>query len=652
MALRSVLTTAGINAVWPSDGSIRDASVTIKYIKVGSALLSADDVVPTIEEDDLGTIVFGGAPDVQELSMPSRVGRQITFHIDLGVDVGDFDIGNVGLYLNNGGAGSGGSGTGGAGGPGTLFAVGALDTVVDKIRSQGTAVGNHWRANMPVLIRDDVGKILERDDISVVASTRTISTVAGSFSSVFDSDDTVVLSGFTNSGNNDRYKIESIAADGLSMVLEDPDSSLVNESAGASFTIEAVVLTFDIALPETSNLPEADNVDLLETASRAVNGANAVVVTNISSLATAKSASPSSYPQWAISGYHVMGILDLAAVDGPTGRWLEVTKTDWEGILPFDPSDIPVYSADAVGLPAILVQTNADAGGSLTLPIGRVKAVGSIVESSDTDTNWRLTFENTARGGVLSQLEAGDSVAIMLSADYLIRDAIGLIAGASGALTEIPDDYLTQGDIDTAINAAINAAINDLINETLGDDEAFAATVNAALDARPTQSQGDARYLRGSAGTRMVFYMASAPTGWTKVANINDRLLRVVSGNGGGTGGNWEISGLTIAGTTLSIDQIPAHTHSSGSLEASDAGGHTHEYVGPGNNNWAVPGSVNSRPLTTHARTRDTDAAGSHSHDVAGNTGSSGGGASHSHAINAGSGWRPAYANVIICERN
>jgi len=39
-------------------------------------------------------------------------------------------------------------------------------------------------------------------------------------------------------------------------------------------------------------------------------------------------------------------------------------------------------------------------------------------------------------------------------------------------------------------------------------------------------------------GSVMLFYQASAPTGWTKVSTIDNKALRVVSGTGGGSGGN------------------------------------------------------------------------------------------------------------------
>lgn len=59
------------------------------------------------------------------------------------------------------------------------------------------------------------------------------------------------------------------------------------------------------------------------------------------------------------------------------------------------------------------------------------------------------------------------------------------------------------------------------------------------------------------AGTDMVFYQAAAPTGWTKGTTQNDKALRVVSGNGGGSGGSRALSSVTVGGTAIGANQLP-----------------------------------------------------------------------------------------------
>jgi len=150
-----------------------------------------------------------------------------------------------------------------------------------------------------------------------------------------------------------------------------------------------------------------------------------------------------------------------------------------------------------------------------------------------------------------------------------------------------------------------------------------------------------------AAGTKMVFYQASAPTGWTQdtTAALSDAAFRVTTSTGGGTGGsdtfqttfgssrNTDTSGATVSvsgsvgATTLSTPQIPSHNHPAASQ--------------------SPPGSPfnSGRP-----------------HAGGGSTGSTGGGGSHTHPFSVSSSslggdiTMPAmdikFANVIIAAKD
>lgn len=64
-----------------------------------------------------------------------------------------------------------------------------------------------------------------------------------------------------------------------------------------------------------------------------------------------------------------------------------------------------------------------------------------------------------------------------------------------------------------------------------------------------------------ASGTKMVFFQAAAPTGWTKDTSQNDKALRVVSGAGGGSGGSQGLSSTIILAHSHSN---PAHEHDLG----------------------------------------------------------------------------------------
>lgn len=162
-------------------------------------------------------------------------------------------------------------------------------------------------------------------------------------------------------------------------------------------------------------------------------------------------------------------------------------------------------------------------------------------------------------------------------------------------------------------------------------------------------------------GSVMVFFQANAPTGWTKVTTQNDKTLRVVSGTGGGTGGDWAMSaGETTSSHGGHVHSSAAHTHGGGSLAA---GAHTlstsempsHSHTGQWGatntgafgygSNWRNGGGGSNN-------TSSTGGGGSHSHSLSGTSasttpGDTGSAGSHTHTIAA-----PQYIDVIICSKD
>lgn len=138
----------------------------------------------------------------------------------------------------------------------------------------------------------------------------------------------------------------------------------------------------------------------------------------------------------------------------------------------------------------------------------------------------------------------------------------------------------------------------------------------------------DSFYWIYPAGTKKLFYQESAPTGWVKDTTQNNKMLRVVSGSGGVSGGQVTVSNAfistgtevsfpfagsytvdgTVGNTTLSLTQLPNHTHAgtmgsnggadatpfsnagsrtifgsvatSGMIESTGGGSHTHPWSG------------------------------------------------------------------------
>ena len=154
------------------------------------------------------------------------------------------------------------------------------------------------------------------------------------------------------------------------------------------------------------------------------------------------------------------------------------------------------------------------------------------------------------------------------------------------------------------------------------------------------------------AGTRMLFQQTAAPTGWTKITTEDDKALRVVSGTAS-TGGSVAftsafaaqsvtgtvantVSGST-AGHTLTISQIPSHTHSQYTDRVQEGYDNGVSYAG------YSPSAGNHSPTTW-------------------NIGSTGGGQSHAHGAGSlavsstftGSNidMSVQYVDVIICSKD
>jgi hypothetical protein len=116
-------------------------------------------------------------------------------------------------------------------------------------------------------------------------------------------------------------------------------------------------------------------------------------------------------------------------------------------------------------------------------------------------------------------------------------------------------------------------------------------------------------------GTAMLFYQASAPTGWTQVTTQNNKALRVVSGTGGGTGGSvafttafasQAVSG-TVGSTTLSTNEIPSHTHQYRSTANSAS-----------NFGFSRLSNLNNTYVSTNSLIESTGGGASHNHTFSG----------------------------------
>jgi microcystin-dependent protein len=151
-------------------------------------------------------------------------------------------------------------------------------------------------------------------------------------------------------------------------------------------------------------------------------------------------------------------------------------------------------------------------------------------------------------------------------------------------------------------------------------------------------------------GTAMVFYQASAPTGWTAVA-VNDKFLRVVTsgGTGGSTGGTMAASTdlahtHTTGNFTLTSAEIPSHTHRLLATQNASSGWGSEQY-GSGASIGASGARAGTGGSAYYAST--PGGSGSASIEATGSGGAHNHGTSGSTAIGVF-----AYADIIICQKD
>lgn len=126
-------------------------------------------------------------------------------------------------------------------------------------------------------------------------------------------------------------------------------------------------------------------------------------------------------------------------------------------------------------------------------------------------------------------------------------------------------------------------------------------------------------------GTAWSFHQTTAPTGWTKVTtdfagfNVNDKSLRLVSGDGGGSGGFITFTSTLRNPAPLAVSgtySLPTNTDNH-FLDTSQISEHTHSF----------PGVFNA------GGNNDVKNAAGWSRNFTPVTGSSGGGQGHNHPV-------------------
>ena len=257
-------------------------------------------------------------------------------------------------------------------------------------------------------------------------------------------------------------------------------------------------------------------------------------------------------------------------------------------------------------------------------------AAGAITGTSFSGNGSALTAINASAITTGTIDNARTSAATANGASTIVlRDANGsfagnVITGTTGTFTSVSGNGVAL----TAINAS-NISSGTVATARLGTGTANASTFLRGDQTYAVVSSGTVI----PAGTVMLFGQTAAPTGFTKLTNLDNYALRVVSGTAS-TGGSvafttafasqtptGSVSITAVAGsagaTTLTTPQIPAHSHT------------INQYSGDG------------QPALRVAAAQPNDFAGTSS------TNNTGGGGSHTHPFSFSSGSGTFTGNAI-----
>jgi len=294
------------------------------------------------------------------------------------------------------------------------------------------------------------------------------------------------------------------------------------------------------------------------------------------------------------------------------------------------------------------------------------------VKPNLTAGQWKIG--GTAITTDATELNYVDGVTSAIQTQLNAITADDFVTNARMAVNSIDSDQYVDGSIDLAHMSSESVDEDNLVISNAGTNGYFLQKQSGNTGGLTWAEvpEGEDYIPNGSV---MAFFQASAPAGWTQVTSQNDKVLRVVSGTGGGTGGDWAMTAgettsshgghvhssaahthtgaahthshnLSAAAHTLTTNEIPSHSHSG--VVTSVATGNVYRQYHSG----IVSSSSGS--------TANTGGGGSHSHNLSGSISSGGDGTtssttpgdtgsagSHTHTIAA-----PQYIDMIICSKD
>jgi|TARA_R100001129_G_scaffold139203_2_gene100493 hypothetical protein len=337
--------------------------------------------------------------------------------------------------------------------------------------------------------------------------------------------------------------------------------------------------------------------------------------------------------------------VELMATGANANTWGNNTNTNLQVIDTFTAG----YLAKSVAGSANITLTTGNADAT-------AEAANKVIELTGALTGDITVFVPAVESNYVFFNNTSGSQTLTIAATGHTANGLAIAQGAySHIYCEGSSNFKIYNAIDK-IGATTVAAGKDL---TAGGGNIILRS-NGAVSA--TTFTGSGANLTGieafPSGTKQVFYQASAPTGWTQdtTAALNEAVMSIVTGSGGGTGGTTAYFSSFLATTdkTAADPDAPVSGSLSGTvgghtLSTPELASHSHTFTvvnqHPNNNpQQASRGSGNSPGPTS---TGSTGGGGSHSHPFTGSLSSAT--ADVSVTVPAAD---VKYANVIIAAKD
>jgi len=229
------------------------------------------------------------------------------------------------------------------------------------------------------------------------------------------------------------------------------------------------------------------------------------------------------------------------------------------------------------------------------------------IDPQGTNTNYQVPF--IAPGGTGYQRlfihEVSTNFTFNPSSNTLTA---GNLAGRGDNLTNLDASNLSQGTVNNDRLIKASTTVQGIVQL----DNLYPPTSSSTTQTATTNiSRQLYNELTGiiPSGTVMLFYQSTAPTGWTRITNQNNKAIRVVGSGGGGTGGS---NTFTSAFASVRTVPVPLHDHPS-SLSSnnqthshsgsSDGAGSGHDHSGTANQDAGHGHSIND-PGHAHSYVR------------------------------------------------